>query len=94
MTYVEIIQLNISDLVEYLQTEYGLLTCLYSSGAISRREMEEVEAEKISFDRNEKLLKLIQDKKDVSVFEDFLRALKMTNQAFIAEALQEKLSKH
>lgn len=92
MPHIAIIQLNISYLVECLCTEYGLLTYLYSNGTISRREMEEIEVQKTSYDRNEKFLKLIQDK-DFSVFEDFLHALKMTNQGFIAEALQEKLSK-
>lgn len=88
MPHKGIIQQNFPYLVECLQTEYGLLTCMYSNGTISRREMEEIEVEKTSYDRNEKFLKLIQDK-DVNVFEDFLNALKKSNQDFIAEKLQD-----
>lgn len=71
-----------------IDVDSGLLTLLCSKSALSTRELQEVNSEKVKGDKAMKLLQLILQKSD-RTFNCFVEALRETNQAYVISALEK-----
>jgi len=82
----EVLRKHFSDLVSTIDPDQGLLGRLFSADVIGDREMENVRAEKTTYDRNEYLLKLLM-RKSKADYMKFVDVLREVNQSHVADLL-------
>ena len=85
--HIKLIRMNYKALSERMDTDSGLLAELYSKDVISHREMETIKAGTTSYDHSEELLKVLM-RKDEMKFQQFVAALRTTNQNELADMLE------
>lgn len=89
---MERIQICYDVLVGSMDTEYGLITYLFSNKVLSLLEMESIAAENTRHGKNEKLLNLLY-RKDAQSFEKFVCGLSESNQDHLAKRLREPIQR-
>ena len=74
-------------LIEFMEIRFGLPQELLSLEVLSRKDCEEISCEKFVVMKNEKLLELILDRKDVEQLDKFKIALERTGQRHVLNYL-------
>jgi len=82
----QLLRRHYSHLIDHMDPDGGLIGNLFSARVVSHREMENIRAEKTSYDRNEYLIKLLLRKSESDILL-FVEALRSTNQPHIADIL-------
>jgi Caspase recruitment domain len=84
----ELLTTNYSQLTELLNSD-EVVSLMFSKQCINSRHKEAIQAKQTSFDKNEQLLKIM-FLRSITDFKIFIRCLKETGQAHLAECLTEE----